>query len=190
MSENRQQQLKSRYQYVVDPMFDPKLLSIRLVDSSRLAPPGKSLSFLGKVLGLPKIELPEGYDKSDMATFQRKEKAKFEAYGLRDAEIAVTYVLWVVWFSTRHLGLNMERLSATASGLAVRVAEACIRNDGVALNVALNFEERQVTRWDNKANRARVQKKRVAKPIRGWLEAFLADVYVVEMSASCSARRR
>lgn len=53
MSERRQQQLKSRYQYVVDPMFDPKLLSIRLVDSSRLAPPGKSLAYLGKVLGLP-----------------------------------------------------------------------------------------------------------------------------------------
>jgi hypothetical protein len=178
MSDKRHQQLKSRYQYVVGSMFDPKLLSIRLVDASRLAPPGKSLAYLGKALGLPKIELPAGFDKSDMAAFQSKEKKKFEAYGLRDAEIAVTYVLWVVWFSTRHLGLDMDRLSATASGLAVRVAEACIRSDGVALNVALNFEEKQVTRWDNKTNRARVQKKREPKRIRAWLEAFLADVYV------------
>ncbi|MGK5024689.1 hypothetical protein [Janthinobacterium sp. RB2R34] len=178
MSEKRQQQLKSHYQYVVDSMIDPKLLSIRLVDSSRLAPPGKSLAYLGNVLGLPKIDLPAGFDKSDMASFQREEKKKFEAYGLRDAEIAVTYVLWVVWFSTRYLGLNMDRLPATASGLAVRVAEACIRSDGVELNVALNFEEKQVTRWDNKTHRARVQKKRVPKRIRGWLEAFLADAYV------------
>lgn len=86
MSEKRQQQIKSHYQYVVGSMVDPKLLSIRLVDSSRLAPPGKSLAYLGKVLGLPKIELPAGFDKSDMASFQRKEKKKFEAYGLRDAE--------------------------------------------------------------------------------------------------------
>ena len=178
MTATRQEQLKTRYQYVVDPMFDPKLLSIRLVDSSRLAPPGKSLSYLGRVLDLPKIELPAGYSIESMAVFQREDIKKFEAYGLRDAEIAVTYVLWVVWFSTRHLGLNMAKLSATASGLAVRVAEACIRNDDVALDVALNFEEKFETRWDNRANRARKQKKRVVKRIRAWLEAFLADVFI------------
>ena len=178
MPTTRQEQLKSRYQYVVDPMFDPKLLSIRLVDSSRLAPPGKSLAYLGKVLDLPKIELPAGYSIENMVVFQREEVKKFEAYGLRDAEIAVMYVLWVVWFSSRHLGLNMEKLSATASGLAVRVAEACIRNDGVALDVALNFEEKFETRWDNRANRARKQKKRVVKRIRAWFEAFLADVFI------------
>ncbi|WP_348696469.1 hypothetical protein [Duganella fentianensis] len=178
MTEKRQQQLKSRYQYVVDSHFEPKLLKVRLVDASRLAPPGKSLAYLGQVLDLPKIDLPARFDKSDMAAFQRKEKKKFEAYGLRDAEIAVTYVLWVVWFSTRHLGLDMGKFSATASGLAVRVAEACIRSDDVALNVALNYEEKQVTRWDNNSNRARVHKKRVPKSVRAWLEPFLADVYV------------
>lgn len=52
-----------------------------------------------------------------MAQFPRERREEFEAYGLRDAEIAAMYVLWVVWFSSRFLGLDMRHLSATASGL-------------------------------------------------------------------------
>lgn len=178
MPAQRRQQLKTRYQAVVGGAFDPKLLSIRLVDASRLAPPGKSLATLGKWLGIPKLELPEGYTKSDMARFQRSERDKFEAYGLRDAQIAVMYVLWVVWFSSRHLDLDMNHLSATASGLAVRVAEGCIRKDGVSLDVALNYEVKRVARWNNTLNLPRTQDIRVPKRIRGWLEPFLADTYI------------
>ena len=136
----REQELKARYQALVGDAFDPKILSVRLVDASRLAPPGKTLASLGDWLGIPKLDLPDGYAKDDMARFQLREREKFEAYGLRDAEIAVMYVLWVVWFSNRHLELDMSHLSATASGLAVRVAEDCIRRDGVSLDVALNYE--------------------------------------------------
>ncbi|MDD3354337.1 hypothetical protein [Zoogloea sp.] len=50
---------------------------------------------------------------------QRKLPAAFRAYGLRDAEIAVLYVLWVLWFCDRYLGI--KGLSATASGLSVRL---------------------------------------------------------------------
>lgn len=177
MAEQRQQDFKNRYSYVLGPKFDPTLLSVQLVDASRLAPPGKSLAYLGKILGLRKIDLPDGYDKSDMAAFQRNEPKKFEAYGLRDAEIAVFYVLWVVWFSTRYLGLDMNRLSATASGIAVRVFEACIRADGVSNNVVLNFEDTRRTRWSPTKNRLVVQKARGPTSVRRWLEPFLADSY-------------
>lgn len=178
MSPLRQATLKQRYQAVVGDEFEPRLLNLRLIDASRLAPPGKSLANIGAWLGIPKIDLPEGYEKSDMARFQRERRDEFEAYGLRDAEIAVMYVLWVVWFSSRFLGLDMRHLSATASGLAVRIGEACIRRDGVALDVALNYEVKQVTRWDNATGVGYTQKKRVPKRLRKWLEPFLADVFV------------
>lgn len=178
MADRRQQELKNRYQAVVGDAFEPKILSIRLVDASRLAPPGKSLAALGEWLGLPKLNLPEGYTKDDMARFQLREREKFEAYGLRDAEIAAIYVLWVVWFSSRHLKLEMSHLSATASGLAVRVAEDCIRRDGVSLDVALNYEVKRIARWDNARNLPRTQKRRIPKRSRRWLEPFLADVYI------------
>ncbi len=177
MRPEREQQLKARYQPVVGDQFEPKLLSFRLVDASRLAPPGSSLATIGKWMDIPKIEPPEGYTKDEMDRFQRKEREKFEAYGLRDAEIAVMYVLWTVWFSTRHLGLDMKHLSATASGLAVRLVEACIRKDGVALDVALNYEVMRKTRWDKAGKAPRTQSKRVPKRIRAWLEPFLADTY-------------
>lgn len=174
----REQELKARYQALVGDAFDPKILSIRLVDASRLAPPGKSLASLGDWLGIPKLDLPEGYGKDGMARFQLRERDKFEAYGLRDAEIAVMYVLWVVWFSSRYLELDMSHLSATASGIAVRVAEDCIRRDGVSLDVALNYEVKQIARWDNTRNVPRTLKKRIPKRIRRWLEPFLADAYI------------
>jgi len=174
----REQELKARYQALVGDAFDPKILSVRLVDASRLAPPGKSLASLGDWLGIPKLDLPEGYGKDGMARFQLRERDKFEAYGLRDAEIAVMYVLWVVWFSSRYLELDMSHLSATASGIAVRVAEDCIRRDGVSLDVALNYEVKQFARWDNTRNVPRTLKKRIPKRIRRWLEPFLADAYI------------
>lgn len=178
LSEKRQAHLKARYNLVVGDAFDPRILNLRLVDASRLAPPGKTLASIGLWLGIPKLELPPGYSKDGMRAFQRDHRKRFEAYGLRDAEIAVTYVLWVVWFATRYLGLDMARLSATASGLAVRLAEACIRRDGVALDVALNYEQVSLTQWDNKTDRARSTRKRVPKRIRRWLEPFLADAYL------------
>ncbi|WP_301102486.1 hypothetical protein [Propionivibrio sp.] len=178
ISPDRRAALKHRYQAVVGDEFEPHLLNVHLIDASRLAPPGKSLVHLGNWLGIPKHDLPAGYDKADMARFQRERPEEYEAYGLRDAEIAVMFVLWVTWFASRHLGMDMRHLSATASGLAVRIGEACIRRDGVALDVALNYEVKQLTRWDNTTGVGYTQKKRVPKRIRKWLEPFLADVFI------------
>lgn len=178
MSSTRRAVLKQRYQSVVGDEFEPHLLNLRLIDASRLAPPGKSLANIGQWLGIPKIDLPEGFEKSDMSRYQHLRRQEYESYGLRDAEIAVMYVLWVIWFSSRHLGLDMRHISATASGLAVRIGENCIRKDGVALDVALNYEVKQVTRWDNATGVAYTQKKRLPKRNRKWQESFLADVFV------------
>lgn len=63
MSAMRRAVLKQRYQSVVGDEFEPHLLNLRLIDASRLAPPGKSLANIGHWLGIPKIDLPAGYDK-------------------------------------------------------------------------------------------------------------------------------
>ncbi|WP_200375986.1 hypothetical protein [Thiocystis violacea] len=178
LSGAREQSLKRRYQAVVGDVYEPKWLNVRLVDASRLAPAGQSLAGLGQWLGIPKLELPAGHTKEAMARFQRDACPQFEAYGLRDAEIAVLYGLWVWWFAARHLGLGHRHLSTTISGLAVRVAERCIRLDGVALAVAFNDEVTSFTRWDTQRDRVRTQKKRLPKRIRRWLEPFLADAYL------------
>jgi len=175
MAAERAAKIRSRYSYLVGDDFDPKLLSVRLVDASTFAPPGTSLQKLGEMIGLPKIDLPAGFSKDKMGAFQRREPAKFEAYGLRDAEIAVWYVLWVQWFSARYLGLS--GLSATASSLGVRLAEKCMLDDGIALDVALNFEQFPIMRFDSNTGLPRRSTERLPCRKRGWLEKFLADCY-------------
>lgn len=175
MSQARVAKYKSRYSAVFGDDYDPKLLSVRLVDASLFAPPGTSLSKLGSMLGLPKLDLPAGYAKDQMGIFQRKEPEAFNRYGLRDAEIAVWYVLWVRWFSIRFLGL--PGLSATASSLSVRLAEKCMHEDGIVPDVALNFQKVPVMRFDSRTGLPRRLTERHPSRKRGWLEKFLADCY-------------
>lgn len=175
MGAERAAKIKSHYSYLVGSDFDPKLLSVRLVDASTFAPPGTSLQKLGDMIGLPKIDLPPGFSKDKMSVFQRREPKKFEAYGLRDAEIAVWYVLWVQWFAARYLGLS--GLSATASSLGVRLAEKCMVADGIALDAALNFEQVSIMRFDPNKGLPRRSTERLPSRKRGWLEKFLADCY-------------
>ncbi len=176
MSAERVARLKSRYRLVVNDGFDPRELKVRLIDASRLAPPGTALEKLGAWLKEPKVELPAGYSKSDMLTFMRKEPVKFREYALHDARLAALYVLWVLWFSDRHLGL--KGLSTTMSGLAVRVGELCMRKDGVHPDVAMNFEIHTQSGWDTFNGRPTTRTERVPHRIRGWLETFLADTYL------------
>ena len=176
LDDARADRLKSRYAFVVGDDFDPRLLMVRVIDSSRLAPPGVSLLKLGEWLDIPKMQLPPGYSKSDMGRLQRERPEFFKAYGLRDAEIAVLYVIWVIWFCDRHLGL--KGLSATASGLGVRLAQLCMRRDGVHPDIALNFMKVQRWRWGTRDKRPVSKKTREPTQVRRWFETFLADVYI------------
>lgn len=175
MNEQRLARLKTHYQRVLGDAFDPRMLKVRILDACGLAPPGTSLAKVGQWLDEPKIELPTGYDKSDMRRFKRREPEKFKAYALHDANLAVLYALWVLWFSDRHMGL--KGLSATVSGLAVRMAELCMRKDGVHPDVALNFDLAKQTSWSSRRGRLQTSTERVPTDIRRWLEPFLADVF-------------
>lgn len=176
LKEEQAERLKHRYRYVVGDDFDPRVLSVRIVDSARLAPPGTPLAKLGDWLDVPKVLLPRGYRKSEMRRLQRELPGLFKAYGLRDAEIAVLYVLWVLWFCDRFLGI--KGLSATASGLSVRLVQLCMRRDGVHPDVALNFEKVRRWRWNEATGRPTSQTQRVPTRVRRWFEAFFADVYM------------
>lgn len=173
---DQERRLRARYQFRVGDDFDPKCLRVRIIDVSRLAPPGTSLDKIGNWLEEPKIELPAGYSKSDMLTFSRKEPERFREYAIHDARLAALFAVWVMWFSDRHLGLH--GISATVSGLAVRLCEACMRRDGVHPDVALNFEVRQRRQWSERHDRPVTVQERVPAPIRKWLEPFVVDAYL------------
>lgn len=176
LSEERVIRLKARHAFIVGGDFDPRVLSVRLIDAKMLAPPGASLARVGDWIDLPKLKLPPGYKKSEMARFARERPEAFRQYGLRDAEIAVHYVLWVLWFCDRHLGL--KGLSATASGIGMRLAQLCMRKDGVHPDVALNFMKVRRWFWGQDQGKPVSTTSREPTPIRGWFENFLADAYL------------
>lgn len=176
LSEDRVIRLKARHAFIVGDDFDPRVLSVRLIDAKMLAPPGASLAKVGDWINLPKLKLPPGYKKSEIGRFARERPEAFHQYGLRDAEIAVTYVLWVLWFCDRHLGL--KGLSATASGLGMRLAQVCMRRDGVHPDVALNFMKVRRWFWGQDLGKPVSIMSREPTPIRRWFENFLADAYL------------
>ena len=66
--------------------------NLHFIDTLGLTPGRKGLAFVGSMIGLPKVELPAGYDISDIYQLYLDDRAKFEEYAITDAEIAVRYV--------------------------------------------------------------------------------------------------
>ena len=65
----------------------PVRCSATVVDTMLLSPAGTSLEKLGKLLGVHKVELPDGYSKDRMDLFLRDHPEWFEKYAIADAII-------------------------------------------------------------------------------------------------------
>ena len=110
----------------------PVRCSATVVDTMMLSPAGTSLEKLGKLLDMPKIELPVGYSKDRMDLFLRDHPEKFEEYALTDAVIPA---LWVA----RIYGLLLDRLGIakrviTLGGAATELVKREAKNKGIDLN--------------------------------------------------------
>lgn len=93
-------------------------IGVRFIDTMAYVPLGTSLRTVGDMIGLEKLDIPAPYSIERMAEFLQADKPAYEAYAMRDAEIAVRYFMQIQAFARDRLGV--ERLPATASGLALR----------------------------------------------------------------------
>lgn len=93
-------------------------IAVRFIDTMAYVPPGTSLRTVGEMLSLPKLDIPAPYSIERMSEFLKGDRAAFEAYAMRDAEIAVKYFMEIQQFARERLGVT--RMPATASGLALR----------------------------------------------------------------------
>jgi hypothetical protein len=91
---------------------------VGIVDTMLLAPPNSSLASLGSHIGLPKIEIMSGYSIEDMARYRQEQPAAFEAYALRDAEIAARYA-GAIFDLLKSLGINGRVATLPAAGVAL-----------------------------------------------------------------------
>lgn len=122
-----------------------RLMSVRFIDMARHAQEGTSLQQMGDLLGLPKLALPDGYSIERMGELLKNDKPAFEAYGLRDAEIAVRYMLKLQDFARTQAGT--KSLPATASGLGVKMLLNSLENTGLDPHEVFGLKNVSETVW-------------------------------------------
>jgi len=112
---------------------------VRYVDTLLHTPGRGGLSVVGDIIGLPKLELPEGRSFGEMDKFLAEDKPAFEAYAMRDAEISCEYGLYLHDFNRNELGL--EGLPPTSGSCAVAAFKISLKKL-IAENPELgSFEE-------------------------------------------------
>lgn len=95
-----------------------KTLFITFYDTMLLSPNGSSLSSVGDLLSIPKVEIPEPYSISRMDEFLEAEPEKFAEYAITDSIISARHFERVSSFCQNTLGLNS--VPFTIGGIAVK----------------------------------------------------------------------
>ncbi|WP_146146455.1 DNA polymerase [Photobacterium leiognathi] len=149
---------------------------VRFVDTLALSPNGSSLAVIGELIGLPKLELPDGYAKDEMRRFKDEQPEQFEAYAMRDAEIALAYGLRMFKFATIELGLSKCPITLGAMGVAVFLK--MLKESGVDKREA--FGEREITTqlWNAKLGRPHSKKELVPTDARELFEHLAIRCYL------------
>ena len=80
--------------------------SVRIVDTMLLSPGRSGLAALGEALGLPKIELPDGFSKERMDLFLAADRDGFIDYAMTDAEIAARWTARVLKIVREEMGVR------------------------------------------------------------------------------------
>jgi hypothetical protein len=91
-------------------------VTLSVVDTL-LAPPKSKLADIGDRLGLPKLDIMPGYAIEEMERFRTEQSDAFDAYAIRDAEIAARYVISVHDLYKR-LGIKGRPPTTAAAGVA------------------------------------------------------------------------
>lgn len=152
-----------------------RVLKVRFVDVGGHVAMGTSLAQIGELLGLPKLDLPDGYSKESMDLFLQDEKEAFEAYGLRDAEIAVRFYLRLQDFAKKQTGSNS--LPATASSLAVRIFNKQLADAQIDFNAAFGVTDQRSTYWNSTKKSVVTKTEKMLSPMRAAIESFIASCY-------------
>ncbi len=123
----------------------PHKVSIVLLDTMLLAPAShRSLDAIGRMLDLPKIELPAGAI-SKMREFLSSDPQRFTEYAIRDAEIAARYTFTVGRFF-REIGALSRggSMPPTLGAAAVNLFRTISAKRGIDLDAFLGRNGRKI----------------------------------------------
>jgi len=126
---------------------------------------------VAELLGFSKIELPPGAIEH-MSKLMHDDPALFEAYAVRDAEVAAAWLIAMLRFFEVELGINPGRQPpATLGAAAVKKFKALCKDEDYPLDDLLGFE-----RIETIVNGRRRSVRQKMAPYRD-RESFFADCY-------------
>lgn len=161
-------------------MFDkrtspPRCSNVAFIDTLLITPGGMGLAECGELLGLPKLTIPAPYSITNMREYLLGDRAGFEAYALRDAEIAVRYALQVRNFCAREL--MIDRVPATIGAMAVSRFTKTLKENNISPEVCLGTHIKTRELWLTEKQAFRTIKNPASVPSRELFETFPINSY-------------
>ncbi|HCP8352770.1 TPA: hypothetical protein OF471_000805 [Escherichia coli] len=161
-------------------MFDkrtspPRCSNVAFIDTLLITPGGMGLAECGELLGLPKLTIPAPYSITNMREYLLGDRAGFEAYALRDAEIAVRYALQVRNFCAREL--MIDRVPATIGAMAVSRFTKTLKESNMSPEVCLGTHIKTRELWLTEKQAFRTIKNPACVPSRELFETFPINCY-------------
>ncbi|BBQ28868.1 hypothetical protein WP2W18E01_04500 [Aeromonas caviae] len=153
----------------------PQKSIIQFVDTLFLSPNKSPLTALGTMLGLPKVDIPEGYSIERMDELLVGDPESFELYALRDAEIAVKYALKVRDFLSGQFGL--QKLPRSLGAVGVSVFRRLLNDADIDYKTAFGLEIAKLEHWNGGTGKVRTKSVTVQSPARGLLETLAIRCY-------------
>ncbi|WP_282110766.1 DNA polymerase [Shewanella algicola] len=151
-----------------------KTLYITFFDTMLLSPNGSSLSSVGDLLEIPKVEIPEPYSISRMDEFLEAEPEKFAEYALTDAIISARHFERVSLFCQHTLGL--KSVPFTIGGIAVKAFVNSLE-DKRGYRGLFGFEKVTKEIWPSDRNKPLTITRDVPVAARMTLEGFATQCY-------------
>lgn len=161
-------------------MFDkrtspPRCSNVAFIDTLLITPGGMGLAECGELLDLPKLTIPAPYSITNMREYLLGDRAGFEAYALRDAEIAVRYALQVRNFCAREL--MIDRVPATIGAMAVSRFTKTLKENNISPEVCLGTHIKTRELWLTEKQAFRTIKNPASVPSRELFETFPINCY-------------
>lgn len=155
--------------------FQSTLIGLHFIDAAAHAPVGTSLRAVGQLIDVPKLEIPKPFSIERMDEYLRDCREGFNAYALRDAEIAVKYAMQLAEFAKTELGI--KTLPATASGLALRWYLSTLKDAGIDRLAAFGLQRAVREAYHAPTQRRRTYKDEEPTPMRRIQDALTTECY-------------
>lgn len=162
-------------QVIESPSGERYRTRVRFIDTMALSPNGSGLSVIGQLIGLPKLELPDGYDKREMRKFLEEQPKLFESYALRDAEIALAYGLRMFKFCTTELGL--AKCPTTLGAIGVSVFQKMLKEHDIDKYESFGEHEITTQHWNSTLGRPHTKKVLIPTESRDLFEQLAIKSY-------------